>query len=194
MSEQNHGEASPSRRRLLKAGVATTGAAYIAPQILNTAVAGAQTSSCYVMKFEGSGSSGLTGPSWDNSDKCGTFNAAITNSFMGTLQSGVAPGTTVSPGPAGGEVDTVVQIPTGCEFRLVGWKSATAFFWKTNTTSGLADNAASSKANCESESVTSESIVFDLAAAGGPTATIKPNQGVSHVTLVICCTGSPIAP
>ena len=38
----------PSRRKLFKAGLATTAAAYVAPQVLRTSVAGAQTLSLFV--------------------------------------------------------------------------------------------------------------------------------------------------
>ncbi len=47
LADEVHGDTSGlSRRKLLKRGAAATGAAWVAPQILNTAVAGAQTLTC----------------------------------------------------------------------------------------------------------------------------------------------------
>ncbi len=189
MADSRGNSARTDRRTLIKGGIAATSAAYAAPQILRTGVAGAQTSLCYVMKFQSSGNSSLTGPNWDNSDNCGQFNTAIGNSFMGSLVGGIPPGTMVVPSPNGAEVPHTVTIPPGCEFRLVGWKAATGFFWKTNTTSGLVDFSASSQSGCPAApAITTEAITFS-----GQTATIAPRQGVSHVVVVICCPGSPLA-
>ena len=51
----SNGDNGMHRRRLLQGGAALTGAAYVAPALLNTAVAGASTHTCYVYGVGGRG-------------------------------------------------------------------------------------------------------------------------------------------
>ena len=52
------GQHQTSRRKLLQGGLAATGASYVAPQVLRTSVAGAQTSTTYAFEFIGNDDAG----------------------------------------------------------------------------------------------------------------------------------------
>lgn len=99
----------PGRRRLLLGGVATTGAAYVAPQVLHMAVAGAQAATVHVFKLDNTGcnTSGLAaGPT--DADCDAAFNAALSGSVVGqgTLTIGCPPAGVATPnlGVTSGEV------------------------------------------------------------------------------------------
>jgi hypothetical protein len=178
MSEvESHGEASPSRRRLIKTGVAATGVAFVAPQILNTAVAGAETMTCYGFKIgEGNLNPGppISDPACD-----GSFNSNLNAAFEGsTTNLDSASGQALVSVTSGGlgQANATVEITSAnCTFAFAGFKAADACF------------------DDSGDSVT--------ISGGGKTATIvSPDQGgppgpavanISHMTFVVCCTGSP---
>ncbi len=190
------------RRKLLKAGLATTGAAYAVPQILNTTAAGAQTTVCYGVKLEesspGSGSTSCTGLDFGTATpdpSCGTnFNTALS----GVL--GVSPGassphcawmtnvTFVGANTAFSWTETTDQtitIPDNCEFAFVGFKAGQGCYWIIPPGTSVS-----------SEGTVDPGVFINLS-NGNKTATIGTTSSggtakdISHLTLAICCTGSP---
>ena len=182
MSEQNHGEASPSRRRLLKAGVATTGAAYIAPQILNTAVAGAQTTTCYGFKI-GNGTLNPNGPS---DPSCNTpFNNELAAAFPSgaTVNLNQAAGQALVSVTSGGlnQLNATIEVTSAnCVFSFVGFKAANPCYTDSHPSVTISNGG--------------KTATIVSPPRQRPNGTTRPPAEISHITLVVCCTGSPPAP
>jgi len=168
-----------SRRKLLGAGIATTGAAYVAPQILSTAVAGAQTETCYAFKIE---ASGIEDESDLNDRSCSdAFNAAFATAGAGkTGILGAAPASayTVTFGGVGANNATITA-GANCTFLFAGFKAADSCFWNNNMRDG------SPGPGFQDDGVT--------ISADGKTVLIESEEAaISHMVFLVCCVGSPV--
>lgn len=169
-----------NRRRFIKGGVAATGAAYVVPQILSTATASAQTTTCYGLKFENGGCIGAAG----NDPACGpNFNAAFALAYnSGGSQVAGCGAPAVASITAGGTGDdnktATVTAGTNCTIEFAGSKSSNTCFWPGNsewTGNGNSGNQPTGTV---------------VVSADKKTATFTATKDLSHLTLVICCTGS----
>lgn len=168
------GEASPSRRRLLKTGVAATGAAYIAPQILNTAVAGAQTTTCYAFKI-GSGIINPGPPINDPSCDSG-FNGELAAAATGTISTNQTAGLAlinITAGGLGQQSITVEVTGAGCTLAFFGAKAGNSCYPTSDASVSITNGGK-----------TGTFVSPDRPGPPGP-------ADISHMTLVVCCTGSP---
>lgn len=171
---EEHGEASPSRRRLIKTGVAATGVAFVAPQILNTAVAGAMTTTCYAFKLQTNNvCSGDLNPSGPNDPSCdAAFNSQLASAANAgdTLSLDCAAGAAlvnVDSGGQGTNGSTISVTGDNCVLTFAGFKAANTCYANGDPSVVIAGD--------------DKSVTFTTP---GP-------QAISHMTFVVCCTGSP---
>lgn len=146
------------RRTLIKRGVAATGAAYIAPQVLHMSVAGAQTTTCHAVKYEPN--CNALGPNLDPSCDA-AFNNAIAAALGGNANAGCPAPLTVNG--VGTNNATVSVTRADCTLSFVGFKAAQTCSYTGGVT----------------------------IAGDGKSATIaSPDNAISHITVVVCCTSS----
>jgi hypothetical protein len=164
--------AQPGRRRLIQAGVATTGAAYVAPQILKTAIAGANTRVYVSFKIESSGVDAVNGR--DPSCGPGFNDALVAAGPTGTTGTTDASVVSIDKGGVGYEGAAITAGP-GCELLFVGFKAGRGCYWPGSGTKEGDDAEA-----------------YVTISDDKRTATIKsPDHNISHMTFVVCCLGSP---
>jgi hypothetical protein len=136
-----------SRRRLLKTGLATTGAAYVAPQILKTSVAGAMTTTLYSFRVDPATGTCIGGafgfPTPPAGSPCSPFPTVLGNAIIGgTLHSDTCPpsgsfSAVVGPG------SVALTAQAGATFTFAGYLGA-GCVWTTAGAGLPLDNATAS--------------------------------------------------
>ncbi len=177
MERSDDAGAVTSRRKLIGAGLATTGAAYVAPQILSTAVAGAQSQTCYAFKIEGNNTS-CVGESDLNDSGCGAnFNAAFAGAGSRLNVQGCPPAGTidVTEGGINSEAGATIEAGPNCTFVFAGFKAGNACYWPGGSEGNGIDTGASVVIGGDTKSVRIES-----------------SRGISHMVFIVCCSGSPV--
>ncbi len=178
------------RRRLLKAGAAAAGGAFVVPQILNTTAAGAQTETCY--RFAEVITPTLGGENQDCTDISGiqnlNGNGPLCPGFVTALNGVVAGLPSVldecPPAPldfspltrAGG----TIELPAGCRFEFAGIALAQLFGQPNIACAWAGGDQTAGSASIGPENTASFSI-----------SNIADNV-VTAFVFVVCCTGSAL--
>ena len=162
-----------SRRRLLAAGAATTGVAYVAPQVLGTAVAGAMTATIHVFKLSlggGCSTAGLVaGPS--DTDCDAAFNSALSSDVA------AAGGTVVIGCPPAGSISSNLNVTSG-DVSLGA--NCTLVFLGVGTASGT----------CHPPGSAGDPVLIDADEKGG-CYVLPEGETFGFLTVAIRCVGSP---
>ena len=183
MTNSNGGN-GVDRRRLLKGGAATASAAYVAPQIVRTAVAGAQTTTCYMYGVDGNGCSG------DPASLDG-FDSTIFTQLMAVAPLGTLDRNPCTADPAGldalslGGNEVTITVGAGCEIRAVAVadEDGRTLVGTINTTVGGYDTA------------TTGGFIGGITRVDFTNITVSSNlDTIASVAVTVCCTGSPAAP
>ncbi len=163
-----------SRRRLLTGGAAATGAAYIAPQLLRTAAAGAMTGTVYVFKLAlggGCSTAGLTaGPADVGCDA--TFNGALQAATSGT-------GTVVIGCPPAGIISSNLNVQSG-DVSILG-ANCTLVFLGVSTTAG----------DCHPPGTVPGDVVLIDADQKGGCYVLDSSESFDALIVAVHCVGSP---
>ena len=183
MENANRGD-GVDRRRLLKGGAALTGAAYVAPAVLNTAVAGASTTTCYVYGVDGDGCSALI-ESLDGLD--GTVATALMGAATDTLDT--SPCTANPAGLVAGNIlgfeDATFSVASNCSILAVAVGVGRAYFFGVAAAVGDGYDVTSTLPN---------GVTGGIRRPDGnrQRVTVSVSGGfIDSLAVTVCCTGSP---
>lgn len=149
------------RRKALKVGAATVGAAYVAPQVLKLGKAGAATTTtCYAVKYNLDGCTIEDIRNGDNAAGCDHLDDDIAAALAGATTIGNPSSLSVSPSNwcQNDIKQLTLTFPANCTVKFAGYKAGQ---------------------DCVQVVVpgTSNSVTFTSTSAG-----------LSHVNVVVCCT------
>ena len=160
----------PSRRKLFKAGLATTAAAYVAPQVLRTSVAGAQTFSTYLYEVFPNGSCSAEN-FLSNGDHLGC-DAAVNAGLRGFVS----------------QADAIVGCPTSVD------GANTVSFFNNNTSveiAGAFKGGVDFGAQCDVGILAG--LLEDGSCMASPVGTFfSAESPISSVIVAAVCVGSPV--
>ena len=167
-------ESVTSRRRLLTGGAAATGAAYLAPQILRTAAAGAMTATVYVFKLALGGSCSAAGLVAGPSDPAcdAAFNSALQAAASGS-------GNLVIGCPPAGIISSSLNVRSG-DVSILG-ANCTLAFLGVSTTAG----------DCYPPgTVPGDAVLIDADEKGG-CYVLDSSDSFDALIVAVRCVGSP---
>ena len=184
MENANRGD-GVDRRRLLKGGAALTGAAYVAPAVLNTAVAGASTTKCYVYGFS---SGGCTA---DVASLPG-MGSMVASALLGAASTPSTERDPCTVNPAGlsnaviGQSAIEISVDANCEILAV----AASSFPLEGVHPLLV--ATADPASAGYDVTTTGAYVGGIARLNGRRhIRVSSNASIVAIAFTICCTGSP---
>ncbi len=174
MRSEEWEEPVTSRRRLLTGGAAATGAAYIAPQLLRTAAAGAMTATVYVFKLALGGSCSIAGLAAGPSDPgCdAAFNTALQAATSGADN-------LVIGCPPAGIISSSLNVRSG-DVSILG-ANCTLVFLGVSTTAGTCHPPGT---------VPGDAVLIDADGKGG-CYVLDATESFDALIVAVRCVGSP---